>query len=174
MPTFTQIGSAVTVGAGGAASIDFTSIPSTYTDIVLKFSARSTDTTANDSSAIALQFNGDTASNYTRRSLVGDGGSASSSNATTTSMRIGFIPTNGCTASTFGNGEIYIPNYAGSTQKSVSADAVAENNSATFIYSALNAGIWTGTAAITSIKIIIPSFNFVQYSTAYLYGVSNA
>ena len=174
MPTFTQIGSAVTVGSGGAASIDFTSIPSTYTDLVVKFSARSTDTTANDSSAIALQFNGDTASNYTRRSLVGDGGSASSSNATTTSMRIGFIPTNGCTASTFGNGEIYIPNYAGSTQKSVSADAVAENNSATYIYSALNAGIWTGTAAITSIKIIIPSFNFIQYSTAYLYGVSNA
>jgi hypothetical protein len=89
-------------------------------------------------------------------------------------MRIGFIPTNGCTANTFGNGEIYIPNYAGSTQKSVSADAVAENNSATYIYSALNAGLWTGTAAITSIKLLIPSYNFVQYSTAYLYGVSNA
>ena len=174
MPTFTQIGTAQVVGAGGASSIDFTTIPATYTDLVVKFSARSTDTTANDSSAIAIQINGDTASNYTRRSLVGDGASATSTNATTTSMRIGFIPTNGCTASTFGNGEIYIPNYAGSTQKSVSADAVAENNSATYIYSALNAGIWTGTAAITSIKIIIPSFNFVQYSTAYLYGVSNA
>jgi hypothetical protein len=173
MPTFTLIASS-TVGSGGASSIDFTSIPSTYTDLIIKLSSRTTDTTVNDSSAIALQFNGDTTSTYTRRSLVGDGGSASSSNATTTSMRIGFTTTNGDTASTFGNCEIYIPNYAGSTQKSVSADAVTEANVAQYIYAALNAGLWTGTAAITSIKLIAPSFNFMQYSTASLYGISKS
>ena len=159
---------------GTVSSIDFTVIPSTYTDLVVKLSTRTSDTTANDSSAIALQFNGDNGSNYTRRSLVGDGASATSTNATTTSMRIGFTTTNGCTANTFGNCEIYIPNYAGSTQKSVSADAVAENNSATYIYAALNAGLWTSTAAISSIKIIAPSFNFLTNSTATLYGISKS
>lgn len=169
--TYVKIGSTVTVGAGGSASIDFTSIPSTYTDLVVKLSSRTTDTTVNDSSAIALQFNGDTASNYSRRTVFGDGGAVGSSSATTTSMRIGFTTTNGDTANTFGNAEIYIPNYAGSTAKSVSADAVTEANVAQFIYAALNAGLWTGTAAITSIKLIAPSFNFMQYSTATLYGI---
>lgn len=171
--TFVKIAT-VTVGAGGAASMDFTSIPSTYTDLCVKISSRTTDTTVNDSTAIALQFNGDTTSTYTRRSLTGDGGAAASTSATTTSMRIGFTTTNGDTANTFGNAEIYIPNYAGSTQKSVSADAVTEANVAQFIYAALNAGIWTGTATITSIKLIAPSFNFMQYSTATLYGISKS
>lgn len=174
MATFTQIGSAVTVGAGGAASIDFTSIPSTYTDLVVKLSGRSTDTTANESSELRLQFNSDTGSNYSRRMLYGDGGAAGSSSATTTGMRVGFVDTNGNTSSTFSNTEIYIPNYAGSSQKSVSADSVVEGNVAQYMYATLIAGLWTGTSAITSIKLYIPSFNFVQHSTAYLYGVSNA
>ena len=174
MPTFTQIGSAVTVGAGGASSIDFTSIPSTYTDLVVKLSGRSTDTTANDGSELRLQFNADTGSNYSRRMLYGDGGAVGSSSATTTGMRVGFVDTNGNTSSTFSNTEIYIPNYAGSSQKSVSADSVVEGNVAQYMYATLIAGLWTGTSAITSIKLYIPSFNFVQYSTAYLYGVSNA
>ena len=156
-----------------AASVTFANIPQTgYTDLKVVLSTRTTDTTANDSTAIALQFNGDTASNYSRRSLVGDGASATSTNATTTSMRIGFTTTNGCTANTFGNGEFYVPNYTGSTQKSVSADAVAENNSATYIYSALNAGLWTGTAAITSITVLTPSFSFVANSTFSLYALA--
>jgi hypothetical protein len=156
-----------------ATSVTFANIPqSGYTDLKVVLSTRTTDTTANDSTAIALQFNGDTASNYSRRSLVGDGSTAASTNATTTSMRIGFTTTNGCTANTFGNGEFYVPNYTGSTQKSVSADAVAENNSTTYIYSALNAGIWTGTAAITSVTILTPSFSFLAGSTFSLYGIA--
>jgi len=175
MPTtYTQIGTAQVVGAGGASSIDFTSIPATYTDLVVKISSRSSNTAANDSDSLNLQFNGDTGSNYIRRTLYGDGGAAGSSNATTTSMRIAFTDTNGNTSSTFGNTEIYIPNYAGSTQKSVSGDGVVEANVSQYIYASFNAGLWTGTAAITSIKLLIPSYNFVQYSTAYLYGVSNA
>jgi len=76
------------------------------------------------------------------------------------------------TASTFGNGQVYIPNYAGSNNKSTSADTVSEDN-ATLAYSALTAGLWSNTAAITSITIAAVT-NFAQYSTAYLYGISNA
>ena len=156
-----------------AASVTFANIPQTgYTDLKIVLSTRTTDTTANDSTAIALQFNGDTASNYSRRTLYGDGGAVGSTNATTTSMRIGFTTTNGDTANTFGSAEFYVPNYTGSAQKSVSADAVTEANVAQYIYSALNAGLWTGTAAITSITVLTPSFSFLQYSTFSLYGLA--
>jgi hypothetical protein len=171
--TFIQIAS-VTVGSGGAANIDFTSIPSTYTDLVVKVSSRSTNAAVNDSDSLNLQFNGDTGSNYSRRTLFGDGGATGSSSATTTSMRIAFTDTNGNTSNTFGNAEIYIPNYAGGTQKSVSSDGVVEGNVAQFIYASLNASLWTNTSAITSIKLLIPSYNFVQHSTATLYGISKS
>jgi hypothetical protein len=78
------------------------------------------------------------------------------------------------TSSTFSNGEFYIPNYAGSTNKSISMDLVMENN-ATAGYQSLTAGLWSNTSAITSIKLQSANgFNFVIYSTAYLYGVKNA
>lgn len=171
--TYIQIGSTVTVGSGGAASIDFTSIPATFTDLVIKLSGRSTETTANESSELRLQFNADTGSNYSRRMLYGDGGAVGSSSATTTGMRVGFVDTNGNTASTFSSSEVYIPNYAGSTQKSVSADSVVEGNVAQFMYATLIAGLWSNTAAITDIKLFVPSYNFVQYSTATLYGIKS-
>jgi hypothetical protein len=75
------------------------------------------------------------------------------------------------TASSFSSGEIYIPNYAGSTNKSYSIDSVTEQN-ATGALAELIAGLWSQTAAIT--QITLSSSNFQQYSTAYLYGVSNA
>jgi len=169
--TFTLIAS-VTVPATPQASIDFTSIPATYTDLCVKLSGRSSETTANDGTELRLQFNGDTAANYSRRMLYGDGGAVGSSSASTTFMRVGLIDTNGNTANTFANSEFYIPNYAGAAQKSVSADSVVEGNVAQFMYATLIAGLWTGTAAITSIKLTASTFNFLQYSTAYLYGIS--
>jgi len=156
-----------------AASVTFANIPqSGYTDLKVVMSTRTTETTANASTPVALQFNGDTASNYVRRSLTGNGASATSNSATTTSMRIGFTSTNGCAVNTFGNGEFYIPNYTGSTQKSVSSDAVAEDNATTPIFSSLMAGLWTGTTAITSITIITPSYSFLAGSTFSLYGIA--
>jgi len=161
----------ITVGAAGASSVTFTSIPQTFTDLVVKWSARVTDT-ATDSVQVVLQFNGDTGSNYSRRSLYGDGGAAGSSSATTTFMRFGWASTNGNTANTFGQGEFYVPNYTGSSQKSVSADGVAESNATQYIYAGLHAGLWTGTSAISSITLSVPSWSFVQYSTFYLYGIA--
>ena len=169
MPTFTQIGSAVTVGSGGASTIDFTSIPNTYTDLVLKVSARSnrSDTTDN----LIISFNGSTSS-LSFRYLQGSGATAYSSSGLT--GYVGSLNGNTATSSTFGNAEIYIPNYAGSTNKSVSSDTVDETNG-TNAYATLTAQLWSNTAAITSISLK-PQVGslFVQHSTAYLYGVSNA
>lgn len=165
MPTFTQIGSAVTVGAGGAASIDFTSIPSTYTDLVLKVSARGTGS----AQYIKVSFNGST-TGFTGRQISGNGSTASSGSFPPLIFEINRST---YTASTFANCEAYIPNYAGSSNKSYSGDSVNENNAST-AFMTMVAGLWSNTAAITSISLTCDAGNFDQYSTAYLYGVSNA
>ena len=167
MPTYTQIGTAITVGSGGAANIDFTSIPSTYTDLVLKLSLRQSSTSIGYAT---IKFNG-SSTGFTYRSLEGSGSTAASFNGSIGA--IGVIDPSNYTASTFSSFDIYIPNYAGSTNKSYSADAVSENN-ATTAYADLIAGLWSNTAAINQITVQDLSGNLVQYSTAYLYGVSNA
>lgn len=167
--TYVQIGSTVTVGAGGASSIDFSSIPATYTDLVLKISTR-----VNQIVGSYLQFNG-SASGYSERLLYGTGSSAASANTSGTILNWGFLTnTSSTTANTFSNSELYIPNYAGSTNKSISSDSVTENNAtASDIY--VNAGLWSNTAAINRITLY-PSGSavFVQYSTASLYGIKNS
>ena len=167
--TFVKIAS-VTVGSGGASSIDFTSIPSTYTDLVVLSSLRTTRNTG-DAASISITFNGSTSSR-TSRILYGNGSSVYS--YTDTILEGGFADQNtGNTANTFSNHQYYIPNYAGSNNKSLSIDSAHENN-ATNAYALLNAALWSNSAAITSIKLENTGFNFVQYSTATLYGIKNS
>lgn len=168
MPNTMTLINSVTVGAGGAASIDFTSIPSTYTDLVVKISARSSANTGATAAYIVLNFNGVTGSKTFRR-LYGLGSSAGSDNGAIANA--GTYPASLVTANTFSNHEFYIPNYAGSNNKSVSIDAISENNSATDNELDLIAFLWSNTAAITQINLTSSQGNFVQYSTAYLYGI---
>lgn len=170
MATTYELISSVTVGSGGAADITFSSIASTYTDLLVKVSARNTASTAID---VLISFNG-TTTTYSDRILYGSGSAAGSVSDTGASGIYGVLNTISTnTASTFSNCEFYIPNYASSNNKSVSIDSVNENN-ATGAYSYLTAGLWANSSAITSIKIAPSSNNFAQYSTAYLYGISNA
>ena len=159
----------VEVGSAGAATIAFSSIPQGYTDLKLVMSARVD--AGSGGYQTYVRFNGDTAANYNWRNLLGTGSAAVSQNTSgDTGMRITMSNSSGDTASTFGNSELYIPNYTGSTTKSVSADGVSENN-ATAATADLAAGLWTGTAAINSVTIFASGANFVQYSTATLYGI---
>jgi hypothetical protein len=169
MPTYTQIGSAVVVGSGGASSIDFTSIPATYTDLVIVGSLRCT-ASGGSSEIVLIQFNGSSA-NLSDRMIYGTGTAVASINSST-QVR-GWINANVATANTFGSIAYYIPNYAGSTYKSISIDSTGEVNDPANI-SALTAGLWSNTAAITSFTLVPAGGTWMQYSTAYLYGVSNA
>jgi hypothetical protein len=154
----------VTVGAGGAASIDFTSIPQTYTDLVVKVSVRQT---TGSFPTLFFYFNGLT-TNRSFRSLYGTGSSAISSNGT--DAIAGLTTGSSETANTFGSFDIYIPNYAGSTNKSASADGVSENN-ATTSYQFLVANLWSSTAAITSLTLLTGG-TLAQHSSASLYGIT--
>jgi hypothetical protein len=171
--TFTKIAS-VSVGSGGAATIDFTSIPSTYTDLVLKLSSRSSESAGAVWDSVLLRFNG-SSTGYSDRSLGGDGSSAFSfSNAFANYIFCGDVANALVTSNTFSSTEITIPNYAGSNNKSVSIDSVEENN-ATTAQLDLTAGLWSNTAAITSISLTLAAGpNFVQYSTATLYGINKS
>ena len=170
--TYTKIAS-VTVGSGGASSMDFTSIPATYTDLLLKISARDATSTYGSSAGISwqIQFNGLT-TNLTGRYIFSNPSTGSPSSGTDASNIYGIDSTNLDTANTFSSSEVYIPNYLASVNKSMSIDAMAENN-ATAAGGRLNAGLWSSTAAITSIKLLTYT-TFTQYSTATLYGISNS
>jgi len=168
--TFTKIES-ITVGSGGITTIEFSSIPSTYTDLCVKASLRTSRATITDN--LTVRFNLST-TGYSVVRLRGDGVSASS---TTASAQTGIslvASINGSTgtANTFSNQEIYIPNYASANNKSVSIDSVGENNSTT-AYQFLLDGLWEDSTAINNIRLSSVN-NFVQYSTATLYGIKNS
>ena len=165
--TYVKIAS-VSVGAGGASSMDFTSIPSTYTDLCLKVSGRIS--LAQIYGSFWLNINGLT-TNRTYRYVEGNGASASSGSGTNTNISTG--QGNSTTSNTFANVELYFPNYAGSTNKSFSVDSVGENN-ATTAYMDLYAALWSSTAAINQLTLLPESGTFVQYSTATLYGISKS
>lgn len=161
----------VTVGSGGAASINFTNIPPTYTDLVIKVTAR------NNASAIIrnvnLRVNNNSTAIYSERLLDGNGSSAGSASASGTILNWGGLANDtNSTASTFSNYEIYIPNYASNNPKSISIDAVAENND-TFGQQRFAALLANTTEPITSVNIIGEA-TLLQNSTATLYGVFNA
>jgi hypothetical protein len=169
MPDTYSLIASSTVGSGGVADITFSSIPSTYTDLCLKVSLRSAAASVNP--GLIIKFNG-SSTGFTGKNIYGTGSATGS--YSDTSGEIGVLAGNNATSSIFGNAEIYIPNYAGSTNKSFSVDSVNENNAtsaSTFLY----ASLWSNTAAITSITLFSGgSVNLLEYSTAYLYGVKNA
>jgi hypothetical protein len=153
--------------ATAAASIEFTSIPQDATDLYILSSLRA-DVASNE---LRLRINGDTGTNYSDRRMGGNGASASSSAQTSSYLRCnGSNPTD-YTANVFGSALFYLPNYTASNQKSISHDSLSENNSTEAVTS-LVAGIWTGTAAITSLLFYPSSGNFVAGSTISLYKIT--
>ncbi|CAB4157866.1 hypothetical protein UFOVP688_53 [uncultured Caudovirales phage] len=167
--TFVKI-QTVTVGSGGAATIDFTSIPQTYTDLKIVVSAR-TNRASQVSDFLSITFNGST-TNRSGRELYGTGTSVGS--GTVAILGGGLIVGSTATASVFGSTEIYIPNYTSANNKSLSVDSVSENNGSE-AYQDLLANLWANTAAITSISIFSNnSASFVQYTTATLYGIKSS
>ena len=167
--TFVKIAT-VTVGAGGASTIDITSIPSTYTDLQVVLSGRGNNSSYSNM-YVGIKFNS-SGSNLSSKVLYGSGVGAGSFSDTTIYAP---VDASGSTTSTFGSYQAYIPNYAGSTYKSVSIESVAEKN-ASQIDMYMTAGLWSNTAAITSITLydVFAYNNFDQYSTATLYGIKNS
>jgi len=175
-PTLTLIGTPQVVGSGGASSVTFSSIPSTFTDLKVVTSIRTTRSNTDPGADIQVYFNGSGGTAYSLKELRGIGSGTPGSGSTTGAAYLGFLIGHSSygTANTFANTEIYIPNYTSSNYKSVSCDSVIENNGTT-AFANLYAGLWSNTSAITSITIADNnSSSFVQYSSFYLYGINNS
>ena len=165
-----QLIETIEVGSGGAASIEFTSIPQDGVDLVLVFSCRTDNATVHLSTYVT--FNSDTSANYDWLFLRGSGTSADSVSVSgDTKGWVGYIPGSSSTANTFGNTAVYISNYTSSAAKSFSSDNANETNAAS-VRMAIDASKWSGTDAISSIQLFGSSDNFVQYSTASLYKIT--
>jgi hypothetical protein len=162
----------VTVGSGGAATITFSSIPATYTHLQIRGISK-TDR-ADDNDNVKMQFNGDTASNYSHHVLLGTGsGVVAAANANASSiLTIAGAAAN--VASVFGSGVIDILDYKDTNKyKTVRTFSGYESGSTGFV--ALQSGNWRSTSAITSITLA-PNIgsNFNQYSQFALYGIKGA
>lgn len=155
--------------SSAASSVTFSSIPSTYTDLLIKISGRSANVSNFDNPRLTINSS---TSTFTRKEIYAETGSVGSESVA--DRLIGVVPAANATASTFGSLEVYLPNYAGSNYKSYSVDSVTENNSTTQAMWLL-AGLWSTTSAITDIAISLNTAgNFVQYSTFYLYGIKSS
>lgn len=159
--------STTTVGSGGAATIVFSSIPQTYTDLKVLFSGRR----SNAAGSFYVSFNGVT-TNLSSLRMEASGSSATFTVDSSNIFAYG-INASSYTASIFGSAEIYVSDYRSSSFKRVSINALNENN-ATEAYSSLIGGLWSSTDAITSLTISLSSGSIDQYSSASLYGIKNS
>jgi hypothetical protein len=171
--------STVTVGSGGAANIEFTSIPATYSHLQIRGIVKSNDTT-DDRQPVRAIFNSDTGNNFSRHLLFGNGSSATSDDGTSTTARLGasVISNFSSYTSMFTAYVIDILDYADTNKYTTvkvlggfnTNDATASN----FSQIALGSFAWLNTAAITSIKLQPFTNNFVQYSQFALYGIKGS
>lgn len=175
MPTPTYVAIAKTVLTGSQNNITFSSIPSTYTDLVLLVSSRDDAAAGNYRKFYVITVNGNTA-NYGWTRLTGNSSTAASTRQTAGGDWYGSSEAGGNTASTFDNNEFYFANYRSSNNKVMSATTVVEGNSTTanqtFIEATAN--LWADTTAISTIVIATTAANFVSGSRFDLYGIKNS
>jgi hypothetical protein len=172
---FDSITGTVTVGAGGASSITFSSIPATYKHLQIRCIARDTGTLA-DWNLLSATFNGDTAANYSSHGVRAYGATADIypvGFANASNMEIGLLP-----SSFSGYGTSYaatvfeILDYSNTNKyKTFRSINGSDTNSATYGYANFGSGNWRSTTAVSSITISAVGRTLAQHSHFALYGI---
>jgi hypothetical protein len=170
-PIYTQ-----TVSGSSTGIITFNSIPQYFTDLQVVISSRDLSTSGINGATVGIIINGDTSTNnlYSGTTLKGTGSSVLSDRGTNQQFLAQSFQTNpSYTSNTFAITTFYIPNYTGSNFKSWTVDNVTENN-ATAANQFLGAGLYRGTAAVTSLSFYDGGgpYNFAAGSTFTLYGIT--
>ena len=163
----------VTVGSGGASSIDFTSIPSSYTHLQIRGIGRNT-TAAAGGSNFGVRFNSDTGSNYTYHLLSGNGSAMNAAGGGNTNQVYfaDLISRDGNTAGVYSSFVIDIFDYLNTNKfKTVRGLAGWDSNGSGQI--GLSSGVWRNTNAITAITLVADD-NFKQYTQFALYGIKGS
>jgi hypothetical protein len=176
MPTPTYVAIAKSVLTGSQATVTFSGIVNTYTDLLLVVSARTDRASWTDN--INVQMNSIAVGSYSQRDVYAYGTSPLSNNLISSNnqfFRFYFVVGANATSNTFSSQEIYIPNYTGSTNKVFSTTTAGENNSGTDFAIGASAGLVSNTAAMSGLTLT-PQYgtNFVSGSRFDLYGIKNS
>ena len=159
----TEVAIATTTLGTAAASIVFSSIPATYTDLRVVFVG-----TATSATGLRAQFNSDTATNYSRTSLLGDGSAVYAQRATSVAfVSLGINDNLSTTIPTLRTMDVF--SYAGSTNKTVLTNESTDLNGSGATTVAVQ--LWRNTGAITSISLNVSGTTIAAGSTATLYGI---
>jgi hypothetical protein len=174
----------VTVGAGGASSIDFTGIPSTYKHLQVRGIHRITNASFYTGDCFMRVGNGsiDSGSNYANHQLYGDGTSASTAGASSRTSVLGYGAYNSVGslgyANTFAATIVDVLDYQNSnkykTMRFLAGREMNSNNTDGRMF--LESGLWMNTAAITNLSFYAldgagSASTFAQYSSFALYGI---
>ena len=154
----------------GSTAITFSSIPNTYTDLVLRISGRANGYNGTD---CYITVNGSSTS-YSGKYMWKDGNTTSvtAGSTGTTSVLAGILPGTQAGSTTYGILDAYFINYASGTHKNMRIDTLSERNgNDSWVYCAY--GTWENTSAITSITVGATA-NWLGDTNAYLYGIKNS
>lgn len=155
-----------TVGAGGASTVTFSSIPSTYKHLQIRLYAGTDNADAN----IIARFNSDSGTNYNLHYLYGDGSAAAAgAAANNTSINAGYVAPN--LTNIFGVGIVDILDYADTNKFKTTRTLTGYDRNASGNLLVFYSGAWRSTSAINSISLIAQGGNFKQYSSVALYGI---
>jgi hypothetical protein len=165
--TYTQIAS-TTLGSA-SASVTFSSIPATYTDLVIVVQTSSSATNVD----LRIQFNSDTATNYSDTHLVGTSSASSSRNTNLTALAVDNTGTGGSPSAT--PDILYLINVFNYANTTTFKTSLFRYNSITGTVVEAGVGLWRATpAAINTIKLFFTTGNLVSGSTFNLYGITAA
>jgi hypothetical protein len=177
VPTaFTSI--ATVTAAGGEASLTFSSIPGTYTDLQVRGLAKETAVNTNAYGGL-VRFNSDTTSaNYFSHQLYGNGASSALAQGNSGSADVVLIGSslgNISTTNMFGASIIDVADYTSTSKyKTVKAMSGTTINTTTGFYINLTSGVWMSTSAVTSITMVSDSGGYAAGTTFALYGIKAA
>lgn len=146
------------------ATITFSSIPQTFTDLILVVNGNTT-IAGTGANAIRVRFNSDTATNYSQTGLFGNGTSAGSNRDTS----LGYMPLGeiGQTSGVVTTSILQFMDYANTTTFKTT---LSRGNASNFELNA-SAGLWRSTSAISQIDLVLGSGSYKTGSTFYLYGI---
>jgi hypothetical protein len=163
--TYTQI--ATNTLGSAASSVTFSSIPGTYTDLVLVANVGCSSA----SQRAGWRVNSDTGSNYSRTILVGTGSSTASDRESNATAAYGiFDATNGVPTTLTGNFITQFQNYSNATTYKTALTRYNDAGGGTGV----SVQLWRSTSAITSITFVLSGGNWIANSTFSLYGIAAA
>ena len=161
-----------TVGAGGASSITFSSIPQTYTHLQIRGISKWT-TTANDQSTIQFTLNSDNGNNYAYHAIRNNGTAAVTAGQASYTRYLSYLGAPSSYSSygnMFGATVFDLHDYTNTNKYKTMRSLVGFDTNGGSVSIGVSSGLWMSTAAVTSITVALDG-NLAQYSSFGLYGI---